>query len=179
MSEIATLFPMQGIVSGATISDCGLYRYRLWRIWDDLLPIMVIVMQNPSTADANDDDPTIRRCVGFAKRDGFGGIVVMNVFAYRATDERELLTVADPVGPKNGDYLLEARSVSHMTRLVVAWGNRIGPRRSVFRTAYCNAANACAMQGAYCWGTTKSGDPRHPLFLPKNAPVVKWVPPGY
>src|ERR1019366_2826583 len=115
--------------SGAIISDDGLYRYRLWRIWDDGLPIMVWVCQNPSKADASINDPSIVRMMGFARRERFGGIVVMNVFAYRATDERELLTIADPVGPANGEYLQGARSVSLMTRLMVGWGNQFGPKK--------------------------------------------------
>lgn len=165
--------------SGATISDCGLYRYRLWRIWDDNGMVMTFVMQNPSKADAEQDDPTIRKCMGFAQRGGFGGIMVMNVFAYRATDERELLHVADPVGPLNGEHLMAARSVSLGTKLVVAWGARLGQkRRSLFRDAYCNAANICTMQGAYCLGTTKAGDPKHPLFVPYSTAMVRWEQPS-
>ncbi len=168
---------MDAMKSGATISECGLYRYHLWRVWNAELPVMVFVMQNPSTADENENDPTIRRCIGFAKRDGFGGISVRNVFALRATDERELLTHPDPCGPANGQNLLAARGVSLLTRLVVAWGNRLGGKR--LRTAYCNAANACTSQGAYCLGTTKSGDPRHPLFLRADTLLVPWKQPEY
>lgn len=166
--------------SGAIISDCGLYRYRLWRIWDEERPPLVWIMQNPSTADAVDDDPTIRKCIGFAERDGRGGIVVMNVFAYRATDERELLKVADPIGPKNWDYLIGATSVQLGARVVAAWGNQFGPkRRSVFRTGYCYAASACVQQGAYCLGTTKSGQPKHPLFVSYETVMTKWMQPSY
>lgn len=157
--------------SGATISDCGLYRYHLWRMWDECLPTMIFVMQNPSTADANDDDPTIRKCLGYARRDGFGSISVRNVFALRATDERELLTHPDPVGSLNEENLLACRNVSMMTRLVVAWGNRLHKR---LNRHYQNAANICAMQGAYCLGTNKSGEPKHPLFLHGDTPIVAW-----
>ncbi len=164
--------------SGAVISECGLYRYRLWRVWEELQPIMVFVMQNPSTADANDDDPTIRKCIGFARKSSFGGIMVMNVFAYRATDEREMLNVADPIGPENEKHLLAARQCSLLTRLVVAWGNRFGPKKkSLFRSAYCNAACILIGQGPCCLGTTKSGDPKHPLFVPYSAPLVRWHTP--
>lgn len=166
--------------SGATISECGRYRYNLWRVWDEDRRIMVFVMQNPSTADANDDDPTIRRCIGFAEREGCGGIVVRNVFALRATDERELLTHPDPVGPKNWDYLIGATSVALGVQLVAAWGNRLGPKkRSLFRTAYCNAALACVQQKAKCLGVTKSGDPKHPFFLAADTPLVPWKMPSY
>jgi len=166
--------------SGATISECGLYRYNLWRLWDEDRPVLAFIMQNPSTADADDDDPTIRRCIGFAKREGCGGIVVRNVFALRATDERELLTHPDPVGPKNLGLLIGASSVKLGTKVVAAWGNRLGPKkRSLFRTAYCNAAAACVQQGAVCLGVTKSGDPKHPLFLRADTELVRWVQPGY
>jgi hypothetical protein len=77
-----TLFDAAPVAtSGAVLSDCGQYRYRLWRVWDDCLPLMVFVMQNPSTATADADDPTIRKCIGFAKRHGYGGVSVRNVFA--------------------------------------------------------------------------------------------------
>lgn len=158
--------------TGAIISPCQQYRYHLWRVWDWDLPTMVFVMQNPSTADESVDDPTITRCIGFAKRDGFGSISVRNVFALRATDERELLTHRDPVGPENEQHLLAARSVSTMTRLVVAWGNRFGGKRLAGR--YASVKALLLPQMPYCLGTTASGEPRHPLFLKSDTQLVKW-----
>ncbi|TMF61888.1 MAG: DUF1643 domain-containing protein, partial [Chloroflexi bacterium] len=70
-------------VRGATFSADRRYRYRLWRRWDGARPVVAFVMLNPSTADARRDDPTIRRCIGFAKSWGFGGVEVVNLFAYR------------------------------------------------------------------------------------------------
>lgn len=166
--------------SGAIISECGLYRYRLWRIWDEERAFLVWIMQNPSTADAVDDDPTIRKCIGFSERAGYGGIVVMNVFAWRAADERELLKAPDPIGPENWDYLIGATNIRLGSRVVAAWGNRFGPKRkSIFRDAYCHAAAACVQQGAVCLGTTKSGDPKHPLFVSYEAEMVRWNQPSY
>lgn len=101
--------PSENERAGAILSACGTYRYHLWRLWDKALPVMVFVMQNPSTADASHDDPTIRKCIGFAKRHGYGGISVRNIFALRATDERILLTHHDPFGPENDAHLLAAR----------------------------------------------------------------------
>lgn len=161
--------------TGAIISQCGLYRYHLWRIWDDCLPVMVFVMQNPSTADAVDDDPTIRRCLGFARRDGFGGISVRNVFALRATDERELLTHRDPVGCENAAHLLAARNVSLMTRLVVAWGARLGGKRLAHH--YQTAEVCLRPQSPYCLGITKAGAPKHPLYLRGDTPLTPWRQP--
>ena len=169
-----------GSKSGAIISADEKYRYRLWRVWAENLATMVFVLQNPSTASADTDDPTIRKCIGFAKQAGFGSIIVMNVFAYRATDERELLTVTDPIGPLNREHLQAARSTPLLSRLVAAWGNRFGPKKkSIFRTGYCHAANICVSNGAYCLGTTKSGDPKHPLMLPYATKMTKWTAPAY
>ncbi len=162
--------------TGAIISPCEQYRYHLWRIWDRSLPTLVFVMQNPSTADASSDDPTIRRCIGFAKRDGYGSISVRNVFALRATDERELLTHPDPFGPDNETHLLAAREVSLMSRLVVAWGNRFGGKRLAYH--YKQAGVILSTLTPYCLGTTASGEPKHPLFLPANAEMILWKMPG-
>lgn len=138
---------------------------------------MAFVMLNPSTADCTEDDPTIRRCIGFAKRDGFGGISVRNVFALRATDPRELDTHDDPVGRENESHLMAARDESLMTQLVVAWGNRRTPKH--LRSAYRQASTICTMQSAYCLGINKGGDPKHPLYLALDTPIVPWTMPSY
>lgn len=158
--------------SGAVLSEDGQYRYALWRIWDDLRPVMSITMMNPSTADAVDDDPTIRRVVGFAKREGCGGIYVTNVFALRSTDPGALSRHGDPFGPENEKYLLGAGRVSIMTQLVVAWGSRQGGRR--LADFYRRASTILVVQSPSCLGVTKSGDPRHPLYLAKDTPLVPW-----
>lgn len=169
------LFDCEIPESGAIISDCGLYRYHLWRIWNIDLPTMCFVMQNPSTADASEDDPTIRRCIGFARRDGFGSISVRNVFALRSTDENVLLKHADPVGPENHDHLLSARNVSMMTRLVVAWGNPLGGKR--LRSHYRQAQSILLPQQPYCLGATSGGHPKHPLYLRGDSAMVRWHDP--
>src|SRR5262245_19133112 len=92
----------------ALISPCGLYRYWLTRTWDNSLRRVCWVMLNPSTADAEQDDPTIRRCVGFARSWGAGGIIVVNLFAFRASDPKALLRAADPVGPDNDGHILKS-----------------------------------------------------------------------
>ena len=92
---------------GATISECGLYRYSLTRVWDDVLPMCIFVMLNPSTADADIDDPTIRRCINFAKREGCGSLMVVNLFAYRATSPADMKAAVDPIGSGNPTTLEE------------------------------------------------------------------------
>jgi hypothetical protein len=167
--------------SGATISDCGKYRYHLWRIWDDELPILAFVMLNPSTADAKQDDPTIRKCIGFAKRDGYGGISIRNVFAWRATDPSELTKVDDPFGPKNPITIQELETIQTPSKIIVAWGNRIYTqhRNHKLHIAYRWAAGVALMGHAYCLGINQNGDPKHPLYLPNTTPWVLWKSPGY
>lgn len=140
----------------AILSPCGRYRYRLTRRWGDG-PTCGFVMLNPSTADADQDDPTIRRCIGFAKREGCGGLIVVNLFAWRSTSPLGLLDADDPVGPDADDHLLLAIDQVDGP-LIAAWGvwNR-GTRPGDVR----------AMIGKHCvcLGKTKDGHPRHPLYV--------------
>jgi hypothetical protein len=105
----------------AVLSDCGEYRYELRRTWGaDDEPLVCWVMLNPSTADADQDDPTIRRCISFSNRWGFGRLVVVNLFARRATDPKELLHGGDPVGSANDASTLAA--ALEADRVIAAWG---------------------------------------------------------
>jgi hypothetical protein len=147
----------------ATLSADRAYRYLLTRRWGDG-PAMCWIMLNPSTADASEDDPTIRRCIGFARREGCEAIQVVNLFALRASDPRELLASPDPVGP-GGDGFLLARPLSACT--VAAWGAQGSLRgRSAKVTAMLAGARLL------CLGVTASGEPRHPLYVRGDAPLV-------
>lgn len=146
------------ILKWAAISEDGKYRYALGRRWGDGLP-MSIVMLNPSTADHLTDDPTIRRCIAFAKRYGCGGIVVRNLFALRTPYPKELLRVADPFGPENRRVLEHEVSGNQ----VAAWGRLPKALRPPFMP------NVTA-----CFGKNKDGSPKHPLYLSSNAPLVEW-----
>ena len=156
----------------AVLSDDGAYRYLLWRRWGDFLNPAVFVMLNPSSADALEDDPTIRRIVGFAKGWGFGSALVCNLFAYRSTSPAGLLDAPDAVGPHNDravSWCLRARE-SGPPFVVCAWGSwgerfpeRVGEVGALLRSAGAEAQ---------CLGFTKSGQPRHPLYLPKSASLV-------
>lgn len=153
------------IESGATISDDGVYRYRLWRRWDRTKPVLGWVMLNPSTADANVDDPTIRRVIRFSERYGAGGALVGNLYALRATDPRELDRHPDPIGRDNWDWLEEART--ECCAMVAAWGVRGMERWE---------SDGLLLAGAelLCLGTTKDGAPRHPLYVRRDAEFVVW-----
>jgi hypothetical protein len=152
MSEHA-LFPT--VKKSAIISADGVYRYELRRIWG-AAPICGWIMLNPSMADADVDDPTIRRCVGFAKAWGYGGIVVRNLYALRATDPKELWKHRSPAGTDNDSYLLDAVD-DPVT--VCAWGAH-GRRGDAVINALSDAGAAL-----YHLGLTKAGKPRHPLYL--------------
>jgi hypothetical protein len=110
---------LQEIKTGAVVSPDQRYRYSLWRAWDAGSPLLMFVMLNPSTADANTDDPTIRRCMGFARLHGFGGIGVLNLYAFRATEPREMFRAIDPVGPENDRYF---NDMSPSATVIAAWG---------------------------------------------------------
>lgn len=153
---------------GAVISPCGLYRYQLWRTWGRADHLLTFIMLNPSTADADQDDPTIRRCIGFAKRDGFGGIRVLNLYALRSTDPKALPRHANPKGPANDEHLIWAFTGARLLHLpvIAAWGaDKLAQPRG--RTVATLAArHSVALQ---CLGKTKDGCPKHPLYLPGDA----------
>lgn len=156
--------------STAVVSGDGRYRYRLSRTWGTEVP-MVFIMLNPSTADAEQDDPTIRRCIGFAKREGCEGIVVVNLFAYRAANPKSLWQqpFTERVGPDNDDHIAWAfRHASiHGSPIVAAWGSH--PQAST--QAVRIAQRGVRLQ---CLGRTKDGDPRHPLYVRADAPFEWW-----
>jgi hypothetical protein len=149
------------------LSEDGRYRYHLTRTWDDG-DRAVFVMLNPSTADAYEDDPTIRRCIGYARRWGLAGIEVVNLYAYRATNPAELWEVDDPVGPEN-DLWLRAVGSSGFP-LVAAWGANAQPRRVQ------RVLGLPGFDRLTCLRTTQAGHPGHPLYLPKELTPVAWPP---
>src|SRR5258708_39445492 len=108
------------MISQADLSPDRLYRYTLRRTWDSTLPQILFIGLNPSTADAQRDDPTLRRCIGFARRWGYGQLVVGNLFAFRATRPTELRSCADPIGTDNDSWLQTLAASAGC--VVVAWG---------------------------------------------------------
>ncbi len=149
-------------LTGADISACGYFRYSLWRKWGDRKPL-VFVMLNPGTADADHDDPTINRCTTRARRDGYGGLLVVNLFAWRCTDPRELRKTTDPVGPGNEMAILAAARLAGC--ILCAWGNRgsyRGASRGVIKLL------RAAGHDLYALRVSKTHEPAHPLYLPGN-----------
>ena len=149
----------------AVIDPTGLYRYSLSREWDTNAPRIAFVMLNPSSADAITDDPTLRRCINFAKSWGYGSLEVVNLFAYRTTKPAELNLVKDPIGSENDCYLKEAFTVAD--RIIVAWGTR-----GILRNRSKEVLSFLTGFEVYCLGTTKKGYPRHPLYLKSNTKPI-------
>lgn len=167
-----TLFDMDdrpvegGHVGGAIFSPCRTWRYELWRTWGEGDRRVLFVMLNPSTADERVLDPTLRRCRQFATSWGFDGMVIRNLFAYRATDPKDLLTAADPVGPDNDKWLAHPAGV---TRTIVGWG------ASHHALTVPRAREVMRLLGrTYCLGLTKEGMPWHPLHLARDRKPVPY-----
>lgn len=160
--------------SYAHISHDGDYRYTLGRRWsgEDGDGTAVFVMLNPSTADASVDDPTIRRCIGFAKSFGCGGLHVVNLYAYRAKKPADLRLAADPIGPENDEVLRATflTAYGEGSPVVAAWGSNADPLRAEFVSLLAQAAGISLA----ALGVTKRGAPRHPLYLRSDAPLTPW-----
>ena len=144
--------------SGACLSPCRTYRFALWRIWDYSKPMAVFIGLNPSTADESEDDPTIRRCKRFASDWGCGGMVMLNLFAVRATDPKVMMKHSDPVGYTN-DNVLRAYTLD-VKVIVCAWGAHGG-----FQGRDKEVIDLLSDRELKCLGTTKDGKPRHPLYI--------------
>lgn len=154
-----------GVMKHAEISECGKYRWMLSREWNLSLPTVCWVMLNPSTADASIDDPTIRKCIQFAKSWNCGSLIVVNLFAYRATIPTDMKKVFDPVGGKCDEHISNANSGSDFT--VFAWGKYAGAKqRSEMVT------KAVGKGRFFCLGKNINGSPKHPLYLSIKTPLI-------
>lgn len=154
----------------AVLSDDLVYRYWLHRwVFDGDGGCVTWVMLNPSTADANVDDATIRKCMAFTKLWGHSSMVVINLFAFRSTDPKGLKTAADPVGPENDEFL--AKWMAGSEKVVVAWGAHGSLLNRDKDFVEKHSALASRFQ---CLGTTKSGAPKHPLYIPYTQPLLPW-----
>lgn len=153
----------------AVLSDDGVYRYELRRVWDPTAPGCGWVLLNPSTADAHQDDPTIRRCARLARAWGYGGILVVNLYALRTTDPRWLRGHPDPVGPHNDHHIRIMATVS--TSVICAWGTHpLAAHRAPHVQALLH--QAAPHLRLHCVGRASNGAPRHPLYAPTTATPV-------
>jgi len=149
------------MIKSACFSLDRIYRYSLKRIWIEAKPFVLFVCLNPSTADENVDDPTIRRCIKYAADWGYGGMVMVNLYGYRSTDQSKLYKVRDPIGPHNDIHIRRNNQLSGIT--VVAWGvagnkNKNHRAEKVFSM----------IKNPHYLELTKDGFPKHPLYLKKD-----------
>jgi hypothetical protein len=153
-------------LKGALLSECCNHRYSLYRIWDIEKPYILFIMLNPSTADHFNDDPTIRRCINFAKDWGYGGLFVGNLFSYRATNPNELKELTDDkiIGIDNDVQL--AAMASKCEKVVFAWGDIDK------RFTYREAKVISMFKGSFCIALSKSNHPRHPLYLRSDTRLI-------
>jgi hypothetical protein len=163
--------------SGAIFSDDGLYRYLLWRNWvSNNQRRLLWVMLNPSTADDEDDDPTVQSCICISKHRGYGGLEIVNLFAYRTPDPDVLYGVVNPIGDENDRYMREA--AERAPEIVVAWG--AWSEKGIYRH---RGQEPLKLLGhpeklLYCLGTTEHSSPRHPLRVECDTPLQpyrRWV----
>jgi len=167
--------------TGANFSPCRTWRYRLWRRWSDARPITMLML-NPSTADEEDNDPTVERCERRARACGYGGLTVLNIFAFCATDPKVMKAAPDPIGPSNDDAIravlagvARARLEGFSAPLICAGWGAHGSHRGRDRQIANMAINAGA--DLHCLAVTKSGQPGHPLYLRNDAQFQPWSAP--
>ena len=153
--------------SGAVFSDCRKFRYALWRMWDEDKPLVMIIGLNPSTADEKVNDPTITRCISFARSWGYGGVCVTNLFGFRATAPTELKAYHDPIGKENDAWVHEMAKEAAIK--VAAWGNhgKFLNRSVEFLSS---------LDQLHCIKMNKSGEPAHPLYLKAELKPVPMIP---
>jgi hypothetical protein len=152
---------------GAVFSRDRRYRYVLCRRWASGQGLVMFVGLNPSTADETQDDPTLRRCMGYAQDWGYAGLLMTNLFAWRATRPADLLAAPAPIGPRNNAWLRQAATQAH--RVVAAWGahgNHQGRAQQV----------QALPPPLHALRITQGGQPGHPLYLPKGLVPVAWQP---
>jgi hypothetical protein len=150
------------IIKDAMFSPCRTWRYTLGRIWKQDAPLLAVIGLNPSTADEREDDPTIRRCMRFAMDWGYGGLMMLNLFAFRSTDPEGLKSASDPVGPGNDEAI--RRTVEIASETLVAWGRHgslFGRDEAVERLL-----SECETGGEVsCLEMNQNGSPKHPLYV--------------
>jgi len=137
----------------------------LTRTWDEGAGTCAFICLNPSTADAATDDPTVRRCIRFAKSWGYERLVMLNAYAYRATDPSAMKAAPNPVGPRNDKFLAKWRDRADV--IVAAWGARCASDRA--------EEIRRAVPDLHYLRLTKRGCPGHPLYLPRDLRPRRWI----
>ncbi len=160
--SLSLLSRIKGSESGAIFSPDRLHRFMLWRVFDEAKPHAVFIGLNPSTADEFVDDPTIRRCIDYARDWGFGSMFMVNIFAYRATNPQDMKRYPLPVGPGNSKWIREACADAGV--VICCWGNHGAWNdrgAAVARMLQANGVRLNALR------VSTTGQPCHPLYLKK------------
>jgi hypothetical protein len=156
----------------AKLSDCQKYRFSLIRVWDESKPTILFIGLNPSTADAEKDDPTIKKLITYTKAWGYGGFEIVNLFAFRSSDPKYLIGLNSTpiaVGSGNANYLKQA--ASNHTMIVCMWGNQA---KEISETITELWAQYFKGRGAHCFKLNRDGSPAHPLYLPGTCKPIKF-----
>jgi len=156
--------------SGAWFSEDRQWRYTLWRIWDKEKPSIAFIGLNPSTADETTDDPTVRRCIRFAQKWGYGSMWMLNLFGLRSTDPKMLYEHDDPVGRDNREAVYNICLV--MEKVVLCWGNHGAHLKEGWRLVEQLKKEGYGDK-LWAFGVTKQGQPKHPLYLPNDTKLIK------
>ena len=157
---------MQIIKKSAVFSPCRKYRYSLTRAWNLSQKPALFIGLNPSTADEKNDDPTIRRCMHYAYEWGFGGLIMLNLFAFRATLPSDLRKSKFPVGQENNQFIVDSQNEAGI--VLVAWGNNgnlLNRDQAVMQL----------ISNPMCLNINKSGQPAHPLYQRKDISPKKYI----
>jgi hypothetical protein len=167
---VAELIKFGDETSGMFLDNSHRFRYHLWRLWDEQAPRLCFIMLNPSTADHKKNDPTIARCVSFARDWHYGSLDVINLFAWRATDSSSLRKVKDPVGPLNDQIIMNV--CERADSIVVAWGNHGALYERHMQVLELIPRRLKPL----CFGVTDRGQPRHPLYVAGATPLSAFDP---
>jgi hypothetical protein len=163
MKAQQTLFDTNNLGGSALFSDDRKYRFVLWRIWNNQLPKVMFIGLNPSTANEDSNDPTIRRVISFAKSWGYGGVYMLNLFTYVSAYPEQLKTDNNPLYMAD-EYLTRYAESVHM--IIFAWGN--------FPIAESRGRYISGMLNGYCLGKNKNGSPKHPLYISSDIKPIKF-----
>jgi hypothetical protein len=145
------------------------YRYTLVRTWNYSKPPIVFIGLNPSVADEQHDDRTVRKCISIARWKGFGTLIMLNAFAYRSTDPYGLYTAKEPIGQLNNEWIEYICTCSET--VVIAWSNH-----AMYRNRHYKLLELLKGIPLYCLGVNTNGTPKHPLYMPTNTPLISYNP---
>jgi hypothetical protein len=165
MSDILAALAQSKAKVKTVFSPCRAYRYSLWREWSGGNGYAMFVGLNPSTADEDQDDPTIRRCIAFAKSWGYSGLCMTNLFAFRATDPKDMKKADEPIGIDNNKHLITLANNAGI--IIAAWGANGSYKAR-------NEEVRSLLPVLHCLKLTKDGHPGHPLYLPRTLTPIEF-----